>query len=186
MSTISDHALLQLVQMGDQQALVALYNRYSSLVYSIAFRVLRSPTAAEDVTQELFMRLWGDSEQIQITGETLHGWMTTASRNRAIDIVRRKKPEPIGNLILISPSDQGKSSEHRLTCEAALTLLEGDQRTLLEMAFLEEMTHAEIASATGWPLGTIKSRIRRALVILRITLAHPPFPAKGGAPLASD
>jgi RNA polymerase sigma-70 factor, ECF subfamily len=170
MSIVTDRALLDLIQTGDQPALLALYDRYSSLVYAVALRILKHPTSAEDVTQDLFLQIWSRSEQIQVPGRTLHGFMLTASRNRAIDILRKKNPEPLGDLILVCSSDLAKCAERRLVCDKALTMLEGDARAVLEMAFFEEMSHAEIALATGWPLGTIKSRIRRSLNFLRSAL----------------
>lgn len=171
---MSDHDLLQLVQGGDPIALIALYDRYSTLVYSKALRILKNPASAEDVVQELFMRLWNYPEQVQVQGETLHGWMMIASRNRAIDILRKKCPEQLGDLILTSPLNVGTCAEHRLMCEKILTLLGTDQRMLLEMAFLREMSHREIASVMGCPLGTIKARIRSALKGLRKTLTAKP------------
>jgi RNA polymerase sigma-70 factor, ECF subfamily len=171
MTIVSDQALLQLVQTGHQPALMVLYHRYASLVYSTAIRLLRSPASAEDVTQDLFLRLWVHPQQVQVTGETLHGWMAIASRNRSIDLLRLKNPEQLGDLVLISPSNAGTCTEHRLMCELILGLMEADERVVIEMAYLEGMTQIEIASATGWPLGTVKTTIRRALIGVRNTLA---------------
>src|ERR1700761_182476 len=122
MTILSDLALLQLVQTGDQPALKVLYDRYSSLVYSTAVRILKNPASAEDVTQELFLRLWVHSKQVQVPGETLHGWMTVVSRNRSLDLLRTKRAEPLGNLILVCSSNTGEHTEHRLTCEKILGL----------------------------------------------------------------
>ena len=174
MSNLSDHDLLLLVRGGNSPALIALYDRYASLVFSIAFRILRSRPSAEDVSQELFMRLWEDPHQIQMTNPTLHGWMTVASRNRAIDILRKKCPESLDTVSLPSPSTSGDEAEHRLMCEESLNSLGNVQRILLEMAYFENMTHAEIAFATGFPLGTIKTKIRRALKALRVASATRP------------
>src|ERR1700722_3981376 len=171
MTILSDQILLRLVQTGNQSALMTLYYRYSSLVHSIALRIFKNRTSAEDVTQELFLRLWVHSEQVQVTGETLHGWMATASRHRSIDILRKRSPEPLGDIILISPSNPGRHTEHRLMCGMVLALLEADQRRVIEMAYLKGMTHTEIASAIGCPLGTVKTMIRRALIDIRNALA---------------
>jgi RNA polymerase sigma-70 factor (ECF subfamily) len=179
---LSDHDLLQLVQGGDRLALLALYDRYSALVYSIALRILNNAASAEDVLQELFMRLWEYPQRIQVPGETLHGWMMIASRNRSISLLRKNCPEPLERQILTSPLNVGKLADNRLMCEKILTLLKSDQRTMLEMAFLKEMTHLEIASATGCPLGTIKTRIRSALKVLRKALIAVP----GDKPVQSD
>jgi RNA polymerase sigma-70 factor, ECF subfamily len=164
---VKDCELLKLVQCGDQQALVALYDRYSRLVYSVSLRVLRDPVSAEDVTQEIFMQLWRSPERVSVLGETLHGWLIIATRNRSISLLRKKCPGPLDDLILTSPFDLEKHSERRLMCEKLVHELSPEQRRVLEMAYLNDMSHSDIASATGYPLGTIKSRIRSALKVLR-------------------
>jgi RNA polymerase sigma-70 factor, ECF subfamily len=166
MTTLSDHELLLLLQNGDSTALIALYDRYAKLVYSVAFRVLRSRASAEDVSQELFMGLWERPLQSQGTG-TLHGWMLVASRNRSISILRKTCPEPLDPRTPCSTSNLEDETEHRLMCTEILKPLGNDERLLLEMAYFEDMSQAEIASATGVPLGTVKTKIRRALKILR-------------------
>jgi RNA polymerase sigma-70 factor (ECF subfamily) len=164
---VKDCELLTLVQCGDQQALVALYDRYSRLVYSVSLRVLKDPVSAEDVMQEIFMQLWRSPERVSGFGETLHGWMIIATRNRSISLLRKKCPGPLDDLILTSPFNLEKDSERRLMCEKLVNQLSPEQRLVFEMAYLNEMSHSDIASATGYPLGTIKSRIRSALKVLR-------------------
>jgi RNA polymerase sigma-70 factor, ECF subfamily len=110
---------------------------------------------------------------MQVSGENLYGWMTIASRNRAIDVLRTRQLDSLDSYELISRSDTRQQTENRLTCEKVLDLLEADPRMLVEMAFLKEMSHAEIAEATGWPLGTIKTLIRRALMNVKSTIAQP-------------
>jgi RNA polymerase sigma-70 factor, ECF subfamily len=171
MAPPSDCELLQLVEDGSEFALIALYDRYASLVYSVAFRVLRDRASAEDVSQEIFMRLWERPQQIQVVGSTLHGWMTIASRNRSIDQLRRRTLEPLDTTALPSPSHLADEAERRLMSDKILRSASRGQRILLEMAYFDDMSHAEIASATGLPLGTIKTKIRRALRALRETVA---------------
>jgi RNA polymerase sigma-70 factor (ECF subfamily) len=188
MAAPKDCELMKMMQAGDQQALVALYDRYSKLVYSVALRVLQNSASAEDVLQEIFIQLWHSPEQIHVVGETLCGWMIIASRNRSISILRKKSPDQLDDSILASPCDLEKQTEQRLTCETLVSKLCEDQRILLEMAFFKDMTHAEIASATGYPLGTIKSRIRSALAILRsgfvLTPEIRPLPVDPVVPVA--
>jgi RNA polymerase sigma-70 factor, ECF subfamily len=167
MAAPEDCELIKMMQTGDQQAMVALYDRYSKLVYSVALRVLKNSASAEDVLQEIFIQLWRNPEQIQVAGKTLCGWMIIASRNRSISILRKKCPDQLDELVLASHCDLEKQTEQRFTCETLVNKLCEDHRILLDMAFFGDMTHAEIASATGYPLGTIKSRIRSALAILR-------------------
>jgi RNA polymerase sigma-70 factor, ECF subfamily len=174
MATPKDSELIKRMQAGDQQAVIELYDRYSKLVYSVAFRVLRNSASAEDVLQEIFIQLWDNRERVQVQGETLCGWLVIASRNRSISILRKKCPDQLGESMLASPCNLEKQTEQRLTCETLVNTLCEDHRILLEMAFFRDMTHVEIASATGYPLGTIKSRIRSALAILRGGLVRPP------------
>ncbi len=167
MAAPKDSELIERMQAGEQQAVIELYDRYSKLVYSVALRVLRNSASAEDVLQDIFIQLWDNRERVQVQGETLCGWLVIASRNRSISILRKKCPGQLSELILTSPGNLEKQTEQRLTCEILVNKLSEDQRILLEMAFFRDMTHAEIASATGYPLGTVKSRIRSALAILR-------------------
>jgi RNA polymerase sigma-70 factor, ECF subfamily len=159
------------VQLGDRQALEALYDRYCKLVYSISLRVLHDPTSAEDALQDIFMRIWERPECLPVTGGSLSGWMAMVSRNRSIDILRRQHPEERAeDLHLVSPFDLASRAEHELLCEKARALinqLSVEHRFLIEMAFFEGRSYSQIAAGTGCPLGTIKSRIRVALLILR-------------------
>ena len=177
---LKDCELLELVQRGDQHALVALYDRYSKLVYSVSLRVLRDPVSAEDVMQEIFMQLWRSPQQVPVVGETLHGWLIIASRNRSISVLRKNCSGPLDHLVLTSPFNLERYSERRLMCEKLVVELSPEQRLVLEMAYLNEMSHSDIASATGCPLGTIKSRIRSALKILRKAQIPRPAPIDGG------
>jgi RNA polymerase sigma-70 factor, ECF subfamily len=167
MTPLEDCDLLRRVRCGDQQALVLLYDRYSRLVHSIGLRVLKSSSAAEDVVQEVFMQLWRKPEQIEVSGGVLHGWMIVAARNRAISVLRKRSLDPLDELSLIALDNLHDQTEQRLICEALINQLIPEQRVMMQMAFLKDMTCSEIASATGHPLGTIKSRIRAALMTLR-------------------
>jgi RNA polymerase sigma-70 factor (ECF subfamily) len=155
------------MQAGDQQALVALYDRYSALVFSVALRLLKNSASAEDVLQEIFMQLWQNPGQVQVLGDTVCGWMIIASRNRSISVLRKRCPEQLEELNPASASNLEKNTELRFTCETLISKLSEDQQALVEMAFFNDMTQTEIASATGHPLGTVKSRMRAVLALLR-------------------
>ena len=166
-----DAALLTLVQKGDQQAMVSLFDRYSKLVYSVSLRVLRDPASAEDVLQEIFMQIWRNPNGFSVTRGSLAGWLAVLARNRSVDVLRRRKPsDSVEDVVLSSPFNLAEDSERRLLMEKAQVLiarLPEDQQKTLEMAFFDGLSHSEIAERTGSPLGTIKSRIRRALLTLR-------------------
>jgi len=173
-STEDDTALLAQVQRGDEQAMAALFDRYSKIVYSVALRVLRDPAAAEDVLQEIFMQIWRNPTSFIATRGSLGGWLAVVSRNRSIDALRRKRPtEQVEEMALASNYNLADEAERNSLMEKArgiIHLLPVEQRKTLEMAFFDGLTHSEIAEMTGDPLGTVKTRIRSGLTTLRKAL----------------
>src|ERR1700735_9836 len=102
-SAEDDATLLALVQRGDEQAMASLFDRYSKVVYSVALRVLRDPASAEDVLQEIFMQIWRSPERFVASRGSLGGWLAGVTRNRSIDLLRRKKPsEPVDDMVMAS------------------------------------------------------------------------------------
>jgi RNA polymerase sigma-70 factor, ECF subfamily len=170
--TVEDDAsLLALVRNGDEQAMAALFDRYSKIVYSVALRVLRDPAAAEDVLQEIFMQVWRNPESFTSARGSLAGWLAVVARNRSIDTLRRRRPtDSVEDVVLASSTDTASEVERSSLMERArgvIATLPGEQRKTLEMAFFDGLTHSEIAEMTGDPLGTVKTRIRSALLTLR-------------------
>ncbi len=165
-----DSSLLEMVQQGHEQAMARLFERHSRLVYSVALRVLRDPAAAEDVLQEIFMQIWRTPTSFIEARGSLGGWLAVVSRNRSIDLLRRKRPtESVEDVPLASPYDLAKVAEQNLMLERVRLLvaeLPDEQRKALEMAFFEGLTHSEIAKKTECPLGTVKTRIRSAVQTL--------------------
>ena len=170
-STEDDVTLLARVRRGDEPAMASLFDRYSKVVYSVALRVLRDPASAEDVLQEIFMQIWRSPDAFIATRGSLGGWLAIVSRNRSIDALRRKRPtEQVEGIALASAYNLAEESERNLMIEKArgmIGLLPSEQRKTLEMAFFDGLTHSEIAEMTGDPLGTVKTRIRAALISLR-------------------
>jgi len=170
-SSENDGSLLALVLRGDEPAMASLFDRYSKIVYSVALRVLRDPSLAEDVLQEVFMQIWRNPESFTATRGSLGGWLAVVSRNRSIDVLRRKRPtESVDDLPLASPYNLADEGERNIMMErarGAIQVLPVEQRKTLEMAFFDGLTHSEIAEMTGDPLGTVKTRIRSALLTLR-------------------
>lgn len=166
-----DAALLGQVERGEAAAMAALYDRYSRLVYSVALRVLRDAAAAEDVLQEIFMQVWRSPGSFVSARGSLAGWLAVVARNWAIDSLRRKRPsEQVEEMVLAAPGNLADEGERNVMMERARTViaqLPPEQRKTLEMAFFDGLTHAEIAEMTGDPLGTVKTRIRSALLVLR-------------------
>lgn len=170
-STQEDSFLLSLVQKGDEQAMASIFDRYSKVVYSVALRVLRDPAAAEDVLQEIFLQIWRNPDGFIATRGSLGGWLAVVSRNRSIDALRRKRPtNSVDDIALASNYNLADEAERNNMMDKARTiihLLPVEQRKTLEMAFFDGLTHSEIAEMTGDPLGTVKTRIRSALMTLR-------------------
>ena len=166
----ADSTYLAQVRQADPRGLELLFNSYSKLVYSIAFRVLRDPSAAEDVLQEVFVQIWRKPDSFIAARGSLGAWLAVTTRNRAIDLLRQRKPtDSVDDIVLPSPHNVAESSERNILIERVRRLaadLPAEQRTMLEMAFFDGSTHAEIAQKTGIPLGTVKTRIRAALSTL--------------------
>ena len=151
-----------------------LYDRYSPVVYSVALRVLADTGAAEDVLQEVFLQLWRNPDSFDSNRGSLGAWLAVIARNRAIDALRKRKPETDSDEVVLSVDvDLEGETERRRVLEKVRSVIAGlpeDQRKALEMAFFEGLTHTEIAAKTGQPLGTIKTRIRTGLLSLRKAL----------------
>jgi RNA polymerase sigma-70 factor (ECF subfamily) len=167
--------LVARVRTGDQQALAELYDRYSSVVYAVALRVLQDAAAAEDVLQDIFLRLWRNPDAFDASRGSLAAWLAVIARHRSIDRLRQRRPETdIEKCVITSSADLRDQTERSLVIEkvrSALGEMNPDQRKALEMAFFQGLTHVEIAEKTGEPLGTIKTRIRSALRQLRAKFA---------------
>ncbi len=166
-----DTVLVSAIRGGDQSAMATLYDRYSSIVYSVALRVLADTGAAEDVLQEVFMQLWRNPTAFDASRGSLGAWLAVITRNRSIDALRKRRSETdIDEVIVSVQPDLASEAERTRALEKVRGVLGSmpvSQRTALELAFFEGLTHTEIAGKTGEPLGTIKTRIRSGLLTIR-------------------
>jgi len=166
-----DGALITAVRSGNQDAMAELYDRYSSVVYAVALRVLCDAAAAEDVLQEIFMQLWRNPGAFDASRGNLAAWLAVIARNRAVDFLRKRRPriEISEMLVSVEPDLAAAADRARATekVRAALKEMPSQQRTALELAYFEGYSHSEIAEKTKEPLGTIKTRIRTGLMLLR-------------------
>jgi len=167
--------LIARLRAGDQQAMSEIYDRYSKVVYSVALRVLQDAAAAEDVLQDVFLQLWRKPDAFDASRGSLAAWLAVITRHRSIDRLRQRRPETdIEECVITSGPDLRDETERTLVVEkirGALAEMNPDQRTALEMAFFQGLTHSEIAEKTGEPLGTVKTRIRSGLQQLRAKFA---------------
>lgn len=171
--TSDERQLMVRVSEGDEKSLMVIYDRYSSLAYGIAFHVLRDASAAEDIMQEVFLRLWRDPKAFDANRGSLSAWITINARHRAVDYWRKHRRE--SQLPEDSQSEEAAIShpEYMPDMEkvrAILRALPAAQRDLLELSYFAGLSHSEIVTRSGLPLGTVKSRIRRALQSIRETL----------------
>jgi RNA polymerase sigma-70 factor (ECF subfamily) len=169
--TSPDATLVSAIRSGDEQAMARLYDRYSSIVYSVALRVVGDTGTAEDILQEVFMQLWRTPAAFDSSRGSLAAWLAVISRNRAIDSLRKRRPETDLDDVIVSvePDLAGEAERSRALqkIRGTLSSMPPAQRSALEMAFFEGLTHSEISEKTGEPLGTIKTRIRAGLGVMR-------------------
>src|ERR1700761_9568789 len=168
---IDDATLLQRVRQGDQRAMAEVFDRDGRAVYSVALRILKDTGQAEDVMQEIFFQIWRNSDSFVQGRGSLGAWLVVVARNRSIDMLRRRKPtDSVEDVVLAAPFDLAADAEHNAVMEKIHKVLQdlpAEQQRSMELAFFEGLSHSEIAEKTGDPLGTVKTRIRLALMTLR-------------------
>jgi RNA polymerase sigma-70 factor, ECF subfamily len=174
MNEADDMGLLTRIQSGDQEAMSALFDRYGTMVYSVALRVLKDAGEAEDVMQEIFVQVWKNPGAFVSGKGSLGGWLVVVTRNRSIDMIRRRRPtEQVELFALPSSTNLAREAERNSLLgkiRGVMVSLPEEQRKSVELAFFEGLSHSEIAEKTGDPLGTVKTRIRLALTTIRKAL----------------
>ena len=177
---VTDQQTLDRMASGDGEALAELYDRHAGRVYSLALRIVRDTTEAEDVVQDVFVQAWRQASRYTASRGVVAAWLLMLARSRAIDRLRarRARPEePGGETAATQLVDSGPpvewqylSSEQIRLVRTALERLPFLQRLAIELAYFEGLTHVEIAARLEEPLGTVKTRIRSALTKLRESL----------------
>lgn len=178
-----DTTLIAAISAGDTQALEALYDRYSAIVYRLALRILKNQEQAEDVVQEVFWRVWRRSSSFERERGRVAQWLFGVAHNLCIDGLRRQRSRPVSvyedvehPLIQQLPDEQVNvadaawSTEQRRLIVQALTQLPQAQRQAIELAYFGGLSHQEIATRLDRPLGTIKTRVRLGLQKLKSLL----------------
>ncbi|HWI35818.1 MAG TPA: sigma-70 family RNA polymerase sigma factor [Burkholderiales bacterium] len=169
-------ALVRAVAKGDQLALHALYERAHRMVFTLCLRITRGRETAEEVTLDVFHDVWRRASGYDPANGTVLGWIMNQARSRAIDRVRfetRKKRvatesgEVVAALAAVESADALELQESSRALRAALSMLNDAEREAIQATFFAGVTYAEAASRLGEPLGTIKTRIRSALLKLR-------------------
>lgn len=172
-SEMADDELVRKIAAGDEGALAVIYDRYSGVVYSLLFRMLKRPDVAEEVLQEVFFQLWRAAGRFDPERGALPSWLLVSARNRAISRLRRRETSeasgPAGSESSFPFKVESEMVRSRLVAEvrAAFESLPAPQRRALELAYFEGLTQSEISERTGEPLGTVKTRLRAGLEVLR-------------------
>jgi RNA polymerase sigma-70 factor (ECF subfamily) len=171
-----DVALIERMRGGDEGALAILYDRWSDRVHSLAAHLLRDKRDAEDIVEETFWQAWRGAARFDAERGAVETWLLTMCRSRALDRLRarRRRPEDV-SIDDAPPAEDphGDPMAAMVTTEtgrlvrAALAELPSEQRQALELAYFKGLSQSEIAEQTGQPLGTIKTRVRLAMVKLR-------------------
>lgn len=171
---LSDTELVRRLQVGDEQALVELYRRFGGLVYSVAYRVVRDHALAEEVMQDAFLNCWNKAESYRPSAGQVAPWLARIARNRAIDVIRGRQHQarlreqaPLVPLRTMSLHDHSDAIAIGQTLSEAVAELPEAQRAVVELAYFDGFTQAEIAARLDQPLGTVKSRTRSAMEHLR-------------------
>jgi RNA polymerase sigma-70 factor (ECF subfamily) len=173
-------SLVRAMADGNTSALTELYDATVGKIVAITRAILRNAEDAEEVTCDVYTRAWQTAHKFDRARGSVIGWLQLMARSRAIDVIRQRKIQ-LGSLEPTA-SVSGESPEERLhgspedclalfqsgiAVHAALAGLSAQRRELVQLAFFHDMTHSEIASATGLPIGTVKSHLRRTLLTLR-------------------
>jgi RNA polymerase sigma-70 factor (ECF subfamily) len=175
----SESELLARAGRGDADALEALYRRHGPRAMGVALRVLRERSDAEEVLQETFVEVWRRAREYSSSRGTVEAWLLTITRTRAIDRLRSRAARGrMAEAKSAEPPESGPQLPEALSAAAqdaarvqvALATLPPEQRVALELGYWEGLSQTEIADRTGQPLGTVKTRVRLALLKLAALL----------------
>lgn len=178
-------ALLQRIAQQDQAALKSLYDACAGKLYGLALRVVSHRELAEDVLQEAFLNIWRSAPDYSASLSPPMAWMGLIVRSRALDLLRRRAAERTHLTQEIdetladtlagegpTPLDTAQASEQAWALNQCLGRLESKQREVVNLAYMRDLSHSELATQLQLPLGTVKTWIRRGLDQLRLCMAR--------------
>ncbi|MCD2170346.1 sigma-70 family RNA polymerase sigma factor [Microbacterium sp. JC 701] len=175
--------LMQTVVAGDAAAFARIYDLTAAQVFGVIVRVVKNRALAEEVLQDVYLHVWQNASRFVAARGTVGAWICIIAHRRAVDCVRatqssRERDWREGTRLardnVVNPHESIDSQEERRYLCEALAQLSHEHRRYLDLAYGAGLSQAEIAAHTGVPLGTVKSRMRRALTLLRGNLANNP------------
>lgn len=171
---ISEDQLITMLQNRDSDAISYLYDKYSAALYGTALRIVQNKSFAEEVVQDAFVNIWNKIDSYQAQKATLFTWMLNIVRNKAIDKVRsaevRRENKSDSIVDVVSILDQGNNYEQNIDTIGLNDIIDSlneDQKFVLEMIYYKGYTHHELSKKHQIPLGTVKTRLRNAIIVLR-------------------
>ncbi len=180
----ADEELISAICKGEEYAIEMLYERYHRYAYSLAYRILRDPLAAEDIVQDAFLSIWRKASSYQVQHGSVHSWLQAIVHHRAIDKVRAAAHRDQQWTPLLTDNEQDPPSEqpdvweqtwqgeqHRMIL-SVMDQIPAEQRMVIELAYFGGYTHAEISEQCHIPLGTVKGRMRLGLQKMKILLSE--------------
>jgi RNA polymerase sigma-70 factor (ECF subfamily) len=179
LTTFADEELASRVAIGDSAALEQLYERYVRQCFGLAVRIVGDSALAEEIVQEVFLKLWTQPASYTQTRGRFVSWLLSLVHHRSIDELRRRSRTELpldgrtsGTLELQAdtspePGEQISLTETREAVRLVLSRLPANQREPIELAFFRGLTHTQIAGRLGQPLGTVKTRIRLGMTAMR-------------------
>ena len=173
---LSDEALLARIAARDRAAFAAVFDRYAGRVKGFLIRSGFPAAEADEAAQEVMLSVWRRADSFDPARAAGATWIYAIARNRRVDMLRRRRPEPDAADPMLSPEPEptpdasAAAGDRDRAVRAALAGLSEDQREALRLAFYDGLSHAEIAAILDAPLGTVKSRIRLAMTRLREAL----------------
>jgi RNA polymerase sigma-70 factor (ECF subfamily) len=169
----NENELVTLLQQRNEKAFTYLYDNYSGALYGIIHAIITDNETANDVLQDVFVNIWKKIESYDATKGRLFTWMLNIARNAAIDKIRSKgfrdgqKNQPLSENVDINIGQISGPSVTDVGLRKVISRLKDEQRVLIDLSYFQGFTHEEIAKAMNIPLGTVKTRIRSALIQLR-------------------
>lgn len=172
--TLSEPELVQAILTKDKNGAEALYDMYSSSLYGVIFRIVQHEEIAEDLLQDTFLRIWNSFSSYDATKGRLFTWMVNVARNIAIDKTRSKefrnssKTEDLENNVLtLDKQINSEINPEVIGLKDLIEKLKPEHKIILDLVYFEGFTHVEVAEKLEIPLGTVKTRLRNAIITLR-------------------